>query len=292
MIQALGAVAMNSNLQGFFQARVFDGASKSVCVPVLNCYSCPGAVASCPIGSLQAVSADSRFNLSYYVVGLLALFGITMGRWFCGFLCPFGFVQDLLHKIPTRKFLLPTRIHDKLKYLKYVILVVFVFALPVLLTNPYGVGDPSFCKYICPAGTFEGGLPLVGVDRNLQASIGPLFGWKFFLMAFFLIGAVFLYRIFCKYACPLGAIYGIFNPHSMYHLEISDKCISCGKCKEVCKMQVDPKVTPNDPECIRCNDCVHVCPTKAITAGFRRVNDIETPFGKKSVKDGTKNETA
>lgn len=124
-----------------------------MCVPGLNCYSCPAASGACPIGSFQAVVGSSKFKFSYYVTGFLILLGVLLGRFICGFLCPFGWLQDLLNKIPCKK--LSTKKLKPLTYLKYIILLVTVILLPVLVVNDVGMGDPFFCKYICPQGVLE-----------------------------------------------------------------------------------------------------------------------------------------
>ena len=112
-----------------------------------SCYSCPAETGACPIGAFQAVVGSSRFKFSYYITGFFILLGVTLGRFICGFLCPFGWFQDLLHKIPGKKF--STARLKPLRYLKYIILVVFVILLPMLISNSIGMGDPFFCKYIC-----------------------------------------------------------------------------------------------------------------------------------------------
>lgn len=268
-IQALGTLFFNGNLEGFFKGEIYKGPTKGVCVPVLNCYSCPGALGACPIGSLQAVVGSDR-KFSAYVMGLLILFGITMGRFFCGYLCPFGFVQDLLFKIKTKKIKVKDSIHNKLKYLKYLILVVFVIGLPFIVSIKKGYSDPYFCKYICPAGILEGAVPLLAKNQILRGAIGALFSWKMLLAILFIVLSILIYRVFCKYICPLGAFYGIFNPISFYKLNIDeDKCIKCNKCTTACKMHIEPYKDPNSPECIRCLDCKRTCPTKAIENKFK-----------------------
>ena len=139
-----------------------------MCVPGLNCYSCPGAAGACPIGAFQAVVGSSKFSFSYYITGILILLGVLLGRFICGFLCPFGWFQELLHKIPTKKF--STKRLKPLTYLKYVILVVMVFLLPVLVVNEAGMGDPFFCKYLCPQGVLEGAIPLSPVNSSTRAA--------------------------------------------------------------------------------------------------------------------------
>ena len=144
--QLISAVLYNSNLSGFFSGRIYQGKLKGVCAPGLNCYSCPGAVLSCPLGSLQNALMQSKYSLPLYVLGTLMLFGLLFGRFICGFLCPFGLLQELLFLIPFKK-VDKSRFTRLLSGLKYVILVLFVFILPVVLYNP------SFCEFICPAGT-------------------------------------------------------------------------------------------------------------------------------------------
>ena len=267
-VQILFAALTNGYVNGFIQSKIYTGPTKALCVPGLNCYSCPGALGACPIGSLQAVIGSRNYQFSFYIIGFLMAVGALIGRVVCGFLCPFGLVQDLLHKIPVRKIKkLPGEKY--LRYLKYVILAVFVLLLPMFAVNIIGQGDPWFCKWICPSGTLLGGIPLVAGNPDLQAAVGWLFDWKVFLLASILVLSMFSYRPFCKVLCPLGAVYGVFNPISLYHLRLDEeKCVDCGICKEICKMGIDPRKTPNSPECIRCGDCVRACPKGALAKGF------------------------
>ena len=150
-----------------------SGAGKTVCVPGLNCYSCPAASGACPIGAFQAVVGSSKFSFSYYITGFLILLGVLLGRFICGFLCPFGWFQELLHKIPTKK--LSTKRLKPLTYLKYAVLLVMVFLLPAFLVNDVGMGDPFFCKYLCPQGVLEGAIPLSLANSGIRAALGKLF---------------------------------------------------------------------------------------------------------------------
>ncbi len=264
----LGATLLtNPFFLNFFQGKIFKGKLKSICVPGLNCYSCPGAAGSCPIGSLQAVIGSSKFKFSYYIVGILILIGTLLGRFVCGFLCPFGWFQELLHKIPSKKF--STKKLHLLTYLKYVILVVFVFVLPITIVNEVGMGNPFFCKYLCPAGILEGALPIALVNSGIRDSLGFLFTWKMCVLLGVVTLSVFFYRPFCKWMCPLGAFYALFNKISLYRFTINkDKCTSCGACAKVCKMDVSVFKTPNHTECIRCGDCIQTCPHDAIRKHF------------------------
>lgn len=268
--QFVATLITNANLKGFFQGRIFKGASKKICVPGLNCYSCPGAMGACPIGSLQAIIGSIKYNFSLYVTGSMSLMGIIFGRFICGWLCPFGLIQDLLHKIPGPKIKVNKKLNKYLKYLKYVVLLMFVILLPLFFVNDVGMSDPYFCKYICPAGTLEGGIPLVLANESLKQTLGFLFQWKVTLLIITIIMSVIVYRPFCRYVCPLGAFYSLFNHISFYRLKVDkDKCISCKACQVKCKMDIEVYKNPNSLECIRCGECVKVCPTNAIKQGFR-----------------------
>ena len=277
LIQLYSALLFNSYLKGYITGDIFKGITKNVCTPGLNCYSCPGAVTSCPLGSLQSAFSASKNTAPYYVIGIIMLFGIIFGRWICGWLCPFGLFQDLLHKIKTPK-LKKSRFTRVLSFLKYVILVLFVVVIP-LIYMMRDVPLPAFCKYICPAGTIGGaiGLLINPSNSSLFEQLGPLFTWKFILAISFTVGAIFIYRIFCRFICPLGAIYGLFNKFSLFGIKLEkDKCVNCGKCISVCKMDIHHV---GDIECINCGECISVCPTKAISYKGAKIilpeNEIE-----------------
>ncbi|WP_079535936.1 4Fe-4S binding protein [Phoenicibacter congonensis] len=277
-VQAGATVVTNIHLPNFIDGSLYKGAGKSVCVPGLNCYSCPAATGACPIGAFQSVVGNSKFSFSYYVTGTLILLGVLLGRFICGFLCPFGWFQDLLHKIPSKK--ISTTKLKPLRLLKYAVLLFSVVLLPALLVNDVGLGEPIFCKYICPQGVLEGAIPLSIVDSGIRATLGLLFEWKFTILVVLILLSVFIYRPFCKWICPLGAIYGLMNRVSMTQMNVDkNKCVSCGKCARACKMDVDVTKTPNHFECIRCGMCVTACPTDAVSIRFG-LGDAKTPSTK------------
>ncbi len=264
-IQALWAFLTNSYLLGFAQGKIYRGKLKNLCVPGLNCYSCPGAVGSCPIGAMQAVIGSWNFKFAFYVAGFLMFVGALLGRFACGWLCPFGLIQDLLHKIPFFRKVDTFKGDKLLRKLKYVVLLLFVILLPMFLVDILGQGAPYFCKLICPAGTLEGGIPLVLMNRSMQSTIGWLYAWKNVLLALTVFLSILIYRPFCKYICPLGAVYSVFNPIAVFRYRVDkEKCTDCGACAKVCKMQVNPAQNPNHPECIRCGACKKSCPAGAI----------------------------
>ncbi len=264
-VQFCFTVLSNGYAAGFAKGKIFQGSTKRFCLPGLNCYSCPGALGACPIGSLQAVLSSREYSMAFYVAGFLLIVGALAGRFVCGWLCPFGLVQDLLHKIPFPKK--PKKLPgDKvLRYLKYVILVGFVIVLPMTVLDIVGQGSPWFCKYICPSGTLFAGIPLIAANPPLQSVLGWLFTWKAAILAVLLVLSVIVYRPFCRYLCPLGAIYGLFNPIALYRYKIDEnRCIQCGKCRAACPMDIPTCDTPNSVECIRCGKCKNACPTGAI----------------------------
>ncbi len=267
LIQVYAALLFNANLKGLITGKIYTGNTKYLCVPGLNCYSCPAAAGACPLGALQNALAQSGASAPHYVLGILALFGLLLGRTICGFLCPVGLGQELLYKIKTPK-LKKSRFTRILSYLKYVILAVFVIAIPLI----YGMMDraaggpvPAFCKFICPAGTFGGAILLLIHPNNtgLFEMLGPLFTWKFCVLVVICVACVFIYRAFCRFLCPLGAIYGFFNRIALLGVKLDKgKCTDCGLCVSHCKMDVRHV---GDHECINCGECIDVCPAKAIT---------------------------
>ena len=264
LVQLYAALLYNANLKGFIDGHIYSGNLKAVCVPGFNCYSCPGAIASCPLGSLQnALNAAGR-TAPWYVLGILSLFGVILGRTICGWICPLGLIQELLHKIPTHK-IRRSRVTRILSYLKYVFLAVFVIAIPIW----YGVGKglilPGFCKYICPAGTLEGAVGLLQNPANATSfyQLGALFTNKWVIMTVIGLACVFCYRSFCRFICPLGAIYGFFNRFALTGVKVNpDRCNGCGQCVMKCRMDVKHV---GDRECISCGKCIDTCAQGAIS---------------------------
>lgn len=255
----------NGYLAGFLNGKIYSGSLKKFCVPGLNCYSCPGALGSCPIGSLQAVLGSRNFQFSFYIFGFLALMGAVFGRFVCGWLCPFGLAQDLLYKIPFMKKLKKLPGDRFLVWAKYLILILFVILQPMFAVDFTGQGEPWFCKYICPSGILMAGVPLYIMSDGIRKAAGLLYTVRFVLLVLLLFLSVIVYRPFCRYLCPLGAIYGLFNPIAFMRYRIDEtKCTACGKCHEACKMDIDVSMTPNHQLCIRCGDCKKACPENAI----------------------------
>ena len=279
LVQLGTFLVTNLHLPGFAQGTIYTGPLKQLCVPGLNCYSCPGALGACPIGALQAVIGGVKYSVSYYVTGILILFGTLFGRFICGWLCPFGFVQDLLYRIKSKKITVPVKVDRPMRYLKYGVLVILVLLLPAVLTSQFGVAPPYYCKFLCPSGTLFGGIPLMLTNPELRQLAGLLFNWKLLLLITILVMSIFIARPFCKYLCPLGAFYALFNKVSLIQQTVDrTKCTNCHKCERVCPMQVKPQQTPNHSECIRCGLCKDACPQGAIAWCSKQRVKGQTPY--------------
>lgn len=110
---------------------------------------------------------------------------------------------------------------------------------------------------------------MTATHPELRATTGFLFGLKITILLITVLACIFIFRFFCKTLCPLGAIYGLLNKISIYHLEVdSHACVKCGKCARTCKMDIDPVANPNSAECIRRGACASACPKQAIHLGF------------------------
>ena len=264
LIQLYSALLHNAHLKGFIDGEIYQGSAKYACAPGFNCYSCPGAVAACPLGALQNALASSGHRAGWYVMGILLLFGVTLGRTICGWLCPLGLIQELLNKIPTYK-IKKSRITRVLTWLRYVILVVFVLDIPLWYGLAHDIPVPGFCKYICPAGTFEGAIGLLSNPGNasLFGMLGILFTRKFIIMLIIGLACIFCYRSFCRFICPLGALYGLLNKFCRVGVRVDQsRCNRCGACGRNCGMDVRHV---GDHECIHCAKCMDVCAQKAIS---------------------------
>jgi len=267
-VQVIFTLLINGSWSFPFTRGIYQGPLKVICSPGLNCYSCPASTTYCPIGALQQLLAGIRmamengqFFAGFYILGTIGTLGSLVGRMVCGWACPFGLVQELIHKIPSPTF----DVYRPLRFFKYAVLAVMVVILPLFWVNDLGFGDPWFCNYICTAGILEAGLPLIFLQSSLRDIIGTLFFSKLTILLIFVFWSVIASRPFCRTTCPLGAFYALFTKVKMVRLQLSEeRCISCGACHRVCPMGVKFNLSPNDAECISCLACSRVCPENAI----------------------------
>ena len=277
-VQLLFTIVTNGYMYGFLEGKIYQGSLKYACVPGLNCYSCPGAIAACPIGALQALLNQQGFQVPFAALGVFFLFGSLLGRFVCGWLCPFGLVQDLLYKIPLFKKRKRLPGHRVLKYGKYAVLALLVGAGSMFLFGGFAK-VPAFCKYLCPSGTLLGALPLLGTNEALRSQAGGLFLWKLGILLAIVLLSVKVFRPFCQYLCPLGAVYGWFNRFSLVQIHWEKgACTGCGACERACPAALSRREISRSPECIRCGKCVEACPERCLRfTGKAGENPTQSP---------------
>jgi polyferredoxin len=248
-----GVFLANSYFQIFSTRIIYDGPLKSACVPFLNCHACPTALMACPIGMLQHFMALGQ--VPYFLIGFFIVIGLAVGRAACGWLCPFGLIQDLLYKIKAKKFGIP----KFLNYLKYPILVILVIILPYFTYTHW------FSK-LCPFGALTAGIPWViwnPIDPDFDTqvidpeTVGFWYFLKIAILIVFLLWFVLSKRPFCRVICPLGAIWGVFNRISLLRFKIKESCAECGSCAEMCPMDLDVNTEVDSENCIKCFECIN-----------------------------------
>jgi len=229
---------------------------KWLCNPVLSCHSCALAWFACPIGVFVHYAGYHLFP--FLALGTVLLLGIAIGRLLCGWMCPFGLLQDLLHKIPGPKLELPAWTAR----IKYAVLAATVLLLPFLLGEQTVF---SFCRF-CPASALQVTLPnlartgLGAVDAGMAIKLG--------ILVLVLGAAVVSSRSFCKVLCPIGALLAPLNHLSFWRIPVpTQNCVSCGKCDRACPQGMHPEsrialgIPPNRAgECIVCYECRTICP--------------------------------
>ncbi len=263
-------------------------ATRGLCWPGLNCWACPTAAFGCPMGALQNAAGAWRWRLAaggilgslpalpWYVIGGLLVAGGLFGRMVCGWICPFGWFQELVGRLHARKLTLPRW----LGYPRYAVLVV------VALVVAFYTGQPWFCK-LCPQGFLEGGIPQPLLRPELRAGIGWLWYTKLAVFVLVVLGSLFVRRPFCALACPLGAVYSLMHRYSLWRtVLIRDKCTDCGWCVRACPQGIDPREDLDGHLCIGCLEC-QKCPFGAIVSvPAWRVGEFVAPRPLRDGADG------
>ncbi len=252
LVQFLSVGALNSNFVGSSVASRF-------CLPVMNCEACVLGWMACPIGLIR--NGLSFHEIPWLPILLVLGIGAVVGRLFCGWICPIGLLQDLLHKIPSRKFKLPTF----LNWFKYGFLVLTVFVVAWFL----GGESPFFFCNFCPTAGVMVVIPAAIAERDVMKLVEQLA--KFVFTVAMILGSIAISRPFCKIMCPIGALVALTNKIMPWKLHLNSKtCIHCHKCESKCPMDLpvmkhqDASVN-RDPECILCHECKGACPVHAIT---------------------------
>lgn len=238
-----------------------------VCGPVFHCYACPLATFACPIGVIANFSA--LHVVPYMAIGTLVVVGALVAGFICGWVCPFGFLQDLLDKVPLPKVRLPLWTG----YTRYLVLAALVLVVPFL----WGESHPLFICRVCPAGALEGGVGQTVKGWITGGPASPVSLTKWVILGAFLAAAVFIYRPWCTLLCPLGAVLGLFNRASIVFLRVDDKkCHACGACGAMCKIGLAPEKQLKDPLCIRCMACTR-CDAVGVSSVLARRRSGDAP---------------
>jgi ferredoxin-type protein NapH len=235
----------------------------TVCSPVFHCYACPLATFACPIGVIAQFTA--LHAIPFIALGTLIVVGGFLGSFICGWVCPFGWLQDLAAKVKTPKLTLPRWMAN----FRYVVLVGLVLLVPYF----FGEKHPLFFCRVCPAGALEGAVP-VAVTTAVETGVLDLPStMKLIILGAFLVLIFFIHRPWCTLFCPLGAIFGLFNRVSAFFLRFTPSlCTDCAICRKICKVGVKPDQRANDPRCTRCLDCTR-CRALVFTNVFKRGTD-------------------
>lgn len=213
---------------------------------VFHCYACPLASFACPVGVVAQFTALHIVPLM--ALGVVVTVAMLVGSLVCGWACPFGFLQDLLAKIPTPKFRLP----GWTSYGRYIVLLALVLAVPYF----WGEGHPLFICRVCPAGALEGAVPYMAKQAAAGKTVEWMSWYKALILGAFLIGSLFIYRPWCRMLCPLGGFFAFFNHMSFFHLRFkADNCTECNLCRSRCSTGVQVERAVNVSRCIRCMEC-------------------------------------
>jgi ferredoxin-type protein NapH len=261
--QLIFFIIQNPFISNFMTGRPYNGPAKSFCAPGLHCYSCPSMAFGCPLGTIQYVIKYAAM-IPYYALGTLSAVGAVFGSASCGYVCPFGLFQELLHSISPWKSD-TAKLPQPFRYIKWGNLILLVIIVPA-----FGLAQ-GFCAWICPSGLIMAGLPIIAANEGIRASIGITFYWKLFLTTVFIIFIMREKRFFCRYICPLGLILGFFNKISLYQIKLDkNKCVTCRACQKSCPMGLKLPEEINSIDCIKCGECVPACPSKfgALSKGF------------------------
>jgi polyferredoxin len=165
-----------------------------------------------------------------------------------------------------------------------------VILMPFFLLDQYGLGQPWFCKLLCPAGTLEGALPLVFLKPALWSTLGFYFWNKLTILILIITLAIFISRPFCRILCPLGAFYSLFSRMTLVQLEFNEgNCVQCRACVKVCPTGVIPHEQRDSRECIMCLKCLDACHFQALGFGLRRPprppRELHSPVRIPSIKN-------
>jgi len=232
----------------------------------------PSVDALCPFGGFETLGTlistggfVPQIVLSSLVLAIITVvLTLILRRGFCGYVCPFGTVQELLYKIKSKRVEINEKLDAKGRYIKY-------FILAGILIGTFITGRLIFKNSGPFSAFFHFGKGLLW-DYEATELIPNLISFSKLLLLLFV--SVFISRFYCKYMCPLGAAINIFAKFSPTRLVRStkgkNKCIDCKICDKVCPMNIKPSIKKEikTVECISCNQCVNVCPKGSLSIDF------------------------
>jgi len=226
---------------------------------VFHCYGCPLASFACPVGVVAGMTA--LHVLPLLAIGVVAAVAAMVGSLVCGWACPFGFLQDLLARVPIPRL----RIPSWLGHGRYLVLAGMVVLVPYF----YGESHLLYICRLCPAGTLEAALPSVAGQAVRGQAIQWMSGWRLAVLGVVLGAALLTHRPWCTVLCPLGGFLSLFNRVSVLHLRFdAGRCIRCNTCRSRCSVGVKVDQAVNTSRCIRCLECT-TCGALAPSVGSR-----------------------
>jgi len=268
-------------------------------IPVLVSMASPLSLVYGAFDLLQIML--SKPELPLIAIASIMIVGALFGRLFCGWVCPMGFIQDLLSKLKTKTIKVSSRKHEFWKKLKFITLFIVLFissSLALSLYLGYGndykkaLGVFAYGPFLAlsPDGTIFGVLLLTftKVNKALPSilekgltftyvwnklmGLPSLFWIRILILILFIYGAFRIRRFWCRYICPLGALMGIFSKFSFLGMRRNLlNCTHCLECEKRCPMQIKILELPwskfNESECILCLECSDACERNAI--GFK-----------------------
>jgi ferredoxin-type protein NapH len=192
--------------------------------------------------------------LPLFALGTLLVVYAVVGKFFCGWACPFGTFQDVLLRMRLEP---PQIIHTIALSLKYVILILMV-------ALAFFAGRPLF-SLLAPPETLFASIPHM-VAYGIYINMATVVRYVLFFGLIFTF--IFIPRFYCRYLCPVAALASPLSKFSLLTLTVSEKCDGCGECVKVCGMNIVPHLNPSSAECDKCGGCVDACPRHALRLGF------------------------
>jgi ferredoxin len=287
-----------------FNATIIGSLVIAPLLPILRFRHMAGGRTGVPLCSVGSLARCLSWNwegliIPVAVLGMLFLVGAFVGRGMCGWVCPIGFLQDIITKVRTKLRLgsreISQKNHERLTVAKYAILfLLLLIALSIGLSTlahseaaeayqsqysefPLIAQGATPCE-ACPAPILGYFMPDDFIVHSLDGSfvLTSEAALRLFVFVGFIGGAVFMGRFYCRYFCPSGAMISFFNKGSMLSLfKDQDKCTKCNYCVTACPMRIqrlkdeDVDYEIRDRECIFCLDCIDACPEKALILQFR-----------------------